>query len=181
MNSDKSLYSAKLRSLMLTKSNPCYITVSATLVLLGVGLTMPRPRLFSVLIFSTKHISLRREQNSKHYCLGSNRYRLGSKRPAKDYCHEFTYIMPRPRRIGCIIFVISCHDLFYVSLNKSQQPILLYLHLISYINKVLLCLSVIVGVLSLLILISHLIIFHYFFLIREFATLTVGLWILIKN
>ena len=102
-------------------------------------------------------------------------------RARKLHLHEFSYIMPRPRRIGCIIFVISCHDLFYVSLNKSQQPILLSLHLISYINKVLLCLSVIVGVLSLLILISHLILFHYFFLMREFATLTVGLWILIKT
>ena len=144
---------------------------------------MPRPRLFSVLIFSTKHISLRREQNSKHPANPAARSVSTSQplRARKLHLHEFSYIMPRPRRIGCIIFVISCHDLFYVSLNKSQQPILLSIHLISYINKVLLCLSVIVGVLSLLILISHLIIFHYFFLIREFATLTVGLWILIKN
>ena len=137
---------------------------------------MPRPRLFSVLIFSTKHISLRREQT-----LSVTPLPLSISDPAKDNCYEFSYIMPRPRRIGCIIFVISCHDLFYVSLNKSQQPILLSLHLISYSNKVLLCLSVIVGILSLLILISHLIIFHYFSLIREFATLTIGLWIIIKT
>ena len=145
---------------------------------------MPRPRLFSVLIFSTKHISLRREQNSKpcpRIPLLAPCLLRRTLRARKLHLHEFSYIMPRPRRIGCIIFVISCHDLFYVSLNKSQQPILLSIHLISYSNKVLLCLSVIVGILSLLILISHLIVFHYFSLIREFATLTIGLWIIIKT
>ena len=115
---------------MLTKSNPCYITVSATLVLLGVELTMPRPRLFSVLIFSTKHISLRREQSSKHYC-------LGSKRPAK-----VLIVTPLPLRITVMNSLTLCPDLknlavftpfntvmFYSTfhLRKNTQPNSLYL------------------------------------------------------
>lgn len=101
---------------MLTKSNPCYITVSATLVLLGVEIVMPRPRLFSVLIFSTKHISLRREQNSK--------------RPAK-----VLIVTPLPLRITVMNLLTLCPDLknlavftpfnncdvlFYVSLKKKH-------------------------------------------------------------
>ena len=108
---------------MLTKSNPCYITVSATLVLLGAELTMPRPRLFSVLIFSTKHISLRREQNSK--------------RPAK-----VLIVTPLPLRITVMNSLTLCPDLknlavftpfntvmFYSTfhLRKNTQPNSLYL------------------------------------------------------
>ena len=116
---------------MLTKSNPCYITVSATLVLLGVELTMPRPRLFSVLIFSTKHISLRREQSSKHYC-------LGSKRPAKDNRHEFTYTMSRPQEFGCVYSVQYCDVLFYVSLKKKHTAKFSLLTPFSYFNQLVL-------------------------------------------
>ena len=134
MNSDKRLYSAKLRSLTLTKSNPCYITVSATLVLLGAELTMPRPRLFSVLIFSTKHISLRREQNSK--------------RPAK-----VLIVTPLPLRITVMNLLTLCPDLknlavftpfnncdvlFYVSLKKKHTAKFSLLTLSSYFNQLVL-------------------------------------------
>ena len=85
---------------------------------------MPRPRLFSVLIFSTKHISLRREQNSTI--------------TAKDYCHEFTYTMSRPQEFGCVYSVQYCDVLFYVSLKKKHTAKFSLLTPFSYFNQLIL-------------------------------------------
>ena len=124
MNSDKSRYSAKLRSLSLTKSNPCYITVSATLVLLGVELTMPRPRLFSVLIFSTKHISLRREQNSST--------------PLRITVMNSLTLCPDLKNLAVFTPFNNCDVLFYVSLKKKHTAKFSLLTPFSYFNQLVL-------------------------------------------
>ena len=109
---------------MLTKSNPCYTTVSATLVLLGVEIVMPRPRLFSVLIFSTKHISLRREQNSKH--------------PLRITVMNLLTLCPDLKNLAVFTPFNNCDVLFYVSLKKKHTAKFSLLTPFSYFNQLIL-------------------------------------------
>lgn len=129
---------------MLTKSNPCYITVSATLDLLGAELTMPRPRLFSVLIFSTKHISLRREQTLPL--------------PLRITVMSSLTLCPDLKNLAVFTPFNNCDVLFYVSLKKKHTAKFFLITPSSYFNKLVLHLTYYLLLpYLLLVLLSHLI------------------------